>query len=102
MEDARRVRVAQAWAGLTDEDFAKQLNVSVRTVGRLRRGETPLDAGRRQRIADVTEVPEWFMEHGFDGATATGEPGLAERVVALEDGLRTLASTVQRLRRPSF
>lgn len=96
-EDARRLRAAQAWKGLSDEELASALGVSKRTVGRMRSGEARLDAERKARIAEVTGVPEWFMQSGFDRG---GDGDLEGRIAQLEDSFRELRSTVATRLRP--
>lgn len=93
-DDAARVRVAQAWRGLSDDEMAAALGTSRRTIGRLRSGAAPLDDRRRRRITEITGVPMWFMEHGFAAAPEPDEPALDERVAALEQKFETLRSTL--------
>lgn len=85
---AARVRAAQAWADLSDDQLAAALGVSKRTLSRLKTGaEVSLE--RRLAIAEATGVPAWFMASGFEDATAPGDPDLAERVEAIEAKLQT-------------
>lgn len=98
-EDAARVRAAQAWAGITDEEFAERLGVARRTIGRLKSGAAPVDLERRGRIAEACGVPQWFMATGFAAAPEPEDPTLAERVEALEGRLGTIESLLADVRR---
>lgn len=80
---AARVRAAQGWADLTDDQLAAKLGVSKRTLSRFKAG-AEVSYERRTAIAEATGVPAWFMESGFENAAAPDDPVLAERVEALE------------------
>lgn len=92
-DGGRQVRAAQGWAGFSDDDMAKAIGVSKRTLGRLKKG-TELSHERCKAIAAATGVPEWFMASGFDGARAPEELDLAEQVEFLDNRLNTLYGIV--------
>lgn len=77
---ARRFRAARAFAGFRGRtDFAKAIQISPATLQRIEGVSEPSRPAKRSEllaIADVTGVPMWFLEGGWDGWRATG-PGEA-------------------------
>lgn len=89
-----RVRAAFAFAGLKKAERAAALGVSARTVTRIESGEVDVDTDRLEAISLSTGVPESFLRHGFHKE----EPGLGERVEALENRNAALQDSVTQLR----
>lgn len=90
---AARLRAARGFRGIKQPELAAQVGVSVTTLGRWERGE--LDPGREKalEIAAACGVPEWFIDNGFAAPPLPDEPGLDERVEALE---RQVAALLKR------
>lgn len=63
-----RIRAAKSYAGMNTADLAQAVGIGVDKLRGVMqqsnpRGEIGLEALRE--IADVTKVPRWFLEHGF-------------------------------------
>jgi plasmid maintenance system antidote protein VapI len=90
-ELAARFRAAFAYAGKTKpKDIAVALAVSTRTVHRLANGNSEIDQDLKDRVTQLTGVPRWFMEHGFDPSATADDPVLAERVERLDNQMETV------------
>lgn len=97
----RRLRAAIALEAKHQRDtgrvkarVAKELNVSTRTLERMVLDQSPPNDWEVARLAEVLQVPEWFLREGFNGADA-GEEDLAtvagellQEIVALREDLR--------------
>ena len=100
---ARRVRAARIVAGLTVEELAAKLGgrgLGTRTIGKIERVERDAEPHELQRIAEVTDVPLWFLRHGFDGQAIEdeAEPTLGERLDALQGEVEALRGQHSELR----
>jgi transcriptional regulator with XRE-family HTH domain len=62
-----RVRAALVLSGRELSDVAEELNISVRTLARVMAGNRQLREWELQRLAALTETPEWFLREGFAG-----------------------------------
>jgi transcriptional regulator with XRE-family HTH domain len=87
---AERMRVARSLAGMTQEDAARALDVTVRTYARWERAETQGFLGELRRIAEAFETtPEELLgEVSADGGTNVAEELAALRAEVA--GLRQL------------
>lgn len=65
---AARIRVARAWANLSQVDLAEALDVSVQTIKRVELGQRPVSTDELMRVATTCHVPERFMLRGFTEA----------------------------------
>lgn len=64
-ELARRYRAARAYAGLTQAQLAKRLEVDKTTVKRRERGGGDPKLSEQLAVAHFCGVPETFMTHGW-------------------------------------
>lgn len=107
----RRIDAAIVSAGRRPADVAPELNVSARTLERVIAGTRLPREWEVKRLAEVLEVPMWFLTEGFAGAARPSEDdrlaelarkidGLdrkldvmdsADRLTAIEEQLRELA-----------
>ncbi len=62
-----RLRAAREYAGLSQEALAEQLGVHVRTVKRSEGGARKVKRQERVAIAEICDVPIWFLEDGWEG-----------------------------------
>jgi transcriptional regulator with XRE-family HTH domain len=68
MDDlARRIRTARTFAELTQPEMAKRLELGEATYKRTELGERRPPRRELLAIADVSDVPMWFLEGGWDG-----------------------------------
>jgi hypothetical protein len=94
---ARRVRAAVAYKGLDPAELAEP-GLSERTIYRYMETGGPLSPNggeTRLRIARVCDVPEWFMERGFNPPPEVDQ---AVRLAQLADDLAVLQRRVEELR----
>lgn len=89
---AARIRAARAYAGLSQQQLAKRLGVTVGTIERREGGKLPPKYGELVAIAAICEVPPAFMEHGFaesrEAEIVDRLEGLAERFDRMEAHLQ--------------
>lgn len=87
-EKKRRVETARAWGSVTSQDkLAAELGYAPATFRRHLNGEGGvLEVDTLLKIAEVCEVPAWFMLAGWEGANALpadeADPEAPEDVVA--------------------
>lgn len=62
---AARIRVARAWADLSQVRLAQELDLSVQTIKRIELGRRDVSTDELLTIARVCRVPERFMLRGF-------------------------------------
>jgi len=67
MEWAPRIRAARGYAGLSQPELAKRLEVSIGTIKRTELGDRKPKRSELLAIADICKVPMWFLEAGWDG-----------------------------------
>lgn len=82
----RRLRRAK---GLTQEDCARHLHVSVQQFGKYERGENRFSAERFEQLRGLLG-PELITQHGF------GEFPQQPYVSALETGIREIFARIER------
>lgn len=75
-EQAKRIRAARHYAGLSRLDLARRLEIHERTQINSELGNRHVKGPELETIAKATGVPMWFLEGGWDGWRATG-PGEA-------------------------
>lgn len=72
----KRIEAARAYAGFASQgDLGKAIDMHPKSFQRRLRGEYSFRRADLLAIAEVCEVPMWFLERGFEGATS---PGRAE------------------------
>lgn len=81
---AARMKDARKLAGMSQEDAARALDVTVRTYARWERGETQGFLGELPRIAEVFDI-QLVDLRGSDGPTTNGlaPSGVEEQLAAL-------------------
>lgn len=91
-EQAARFRAAFAWAPgyAGPKQIAEALGVSESTAKRLSSGKGKYDHELWEDVIEITGVPRWFIDDGWDGANVPSEVGLAERVERLENEVGVL------------
>lgn len=63
----RRIRAALVLAGRSPLEIAPELNISARTLDRTLSGQRQAREWELQRLAELLEVPYWFLLRGFEG-----------------------------------
>lgn len=81
---AGRLRAAQAYARLSEEDAAAVVGVSVTQFSRLKRGVAPITDDQQRAMSAATGVPQWFFDHGWDPPVAIRETAALDRIATLE------------------
>jgi hypothetical protein len=67
-EMRRRLEAARGYGGFRGrEDFGVAVDMSPSTQQRVERGDRALGPAERLLISKVCDVPEWFLEGGWDG-----------------------------------
>jgi transcriptional regulator with XRE-family HTH domain len=116
-EVGRRIRAALVLAGKSAEEVAPELNVSARTLERVVAGKRQARDWELRRLAELLDVPEWFLREGLGGQPTESEiregelaalrqlvealdrkldvAGLGQRLGLLEAEVRTLAMTIR-------
>jgi transcriptional regulator with XRE-family HTH domain len=100
---ARRIRAARIVAGLTVEELAAKMHrrgLGTKTLGKIERVERDAAPHELEQIAEATNVPLWFLRHGFDGQAIEdeAEPTARERLDALEGEVEALRTQHRELR----
>lgn len=95
----RRVRAALALSGRSIDDVVPELNISRKTLERAMRGERTPREWETRRLAELLDIPEWFLREGLDGhaEAADREAQLAaqlDRVAQLADRFEHLEGTL--------
>ena len=69
----RRIRAARAYAGLSQIEMAKVLELGESTYKLSELGQRSIEIPRREllAIAEACDVPMWFLEGGWDGWRAS-------------------------------
>lgn len=95
---AARIRAARAYAGLTQEQLAAELDVDTQTIKRREAGSHDPKRGERMAIAAICGVPPEFMEHGF-GAERDEIAARLDRIEAVltGDGLESVRGYVRQV-----
>jgi transcriptional regulator with XRE-family HTH domain len=70
LDVAGRIRAARAAAGLSREALAEPLGLSVNTIARIECGERPLKGRELERLAELCDIPSWFLRDGWAGSEA--------------------------------
>lgn len=60
-ETAHRIRAARAYAGITQEDMADRLGISIVTYKRIEQAKRDVDLGEVKRISEITGMPIEFF-----------------------------------------
>lgn len=69
-----RIRQVMAWRGLAPWTLARRLGVTIKTVGRWRAGETTPEWSGLWAIADLLDVPVWWLRCGGEEEQAMYGP----------------------------
>lgn len=71
-DQAKRIRAARLYAGMSRLELAKHLEIHERTQVNSELGNREVKRPELAAIADATGVPMWFLEGGWDGWRSTG------------------------------
>ena len=101
LENAARLRAAFAYKGIIGPTpIGKALGVSDSTAKRLIRGDRQENGKSRytrelwDSVLEITAVPPWFIQHGWDGANIPDEASMAEEVQALRHQMDTVLGII--------
>jgi putative transcriptional regulator len=78
-ELARRVRAARSYAGLTQEDMASRLGISIVTYKRLEQGHRSVTLEETKRISEITQMPLSFFSADL---SQMSDPAVAQQQLA--------------------
>jgi plasmid maintenance system antidote protein VapI len=67
IETGLRIKAALAIRGRTSAEVAPELNISGRTLERIIAGTRTAREWELHRLAEVLDVPPWFIEEGLEG-----------------------------------
>ena len=102
-QHARRVRAARGWANLTQPELAATLEMSVASVRRIEQENRDVSVAELSRIAQVCQVPESFMLHGWGEATMDTLDGIiADMSKRIERHERLHREALERIARLDF
>lgn len=90
-ETGRRIRAARSYAGFQGrKDFSDAIEMSEATLVRLERGDRTVKRRELREIAEICDVPMWFLEEGWDGwrSTSRGGDQIDAEAQEAEEGLR--------------
>lgn len=63
----KMIRASRAYGDVSREQLGSALEVSLDTIKRIEVGTRKPKRGELMAIAEVTHVPLWFLERGWDG-----------------------------------
>lgn len=92
-ELANRVRAARAYAGITQEDMASRLGVSIVTYKRIEQARRRVAVEEVRRISEITQMPEPFFT--LDLATLSDSAAQSEQLEEAGDRIRGLVSRLE-------
>lgn len=91
-EQAARLRVARAYAGLQAQEMARALGISTRTLARRESGDDPVTPGEIALAIQATGVPKAFMDSGWAALSGSDSNAAADRLAEVEEAQRVLSA----------
>jgi transcriptional regulator with XRE-family HTH domain len=97
---ARRLKAALALAGMTTDELGEQvapyLHIGARTIERVMQGRRALKPVELDHLAKALGVPNWFLEHGLEGAPAEVRQPVVDELAAVAQELTLVLQRLQR------